>query len=149
MRALLQRVAEAAVTVDGAEIGRIGAGLCVLLGVEKGDTDAVADRLAERTVELRVFPDDAGRMNRSLIEMGGSLLVVSQFTLVADTRRGRRPGFEPAAPPEVAAPLCERFVAAARRRSVTVATGRFGADMQVHIVNDGPVTFLLDLRAEP
>lgn len=144
MRVLIQRVAEAAVSVGGAEVGRIGRGLCVLLGVAKGDTEDVADRLAARTVELRVFPDEAGKMNRSLLDVGGGLLVVSQFTLVADTSRGRRPGFEPAAPPELAEQLYARFVAGARARGVSVATGRFGADMQVSIVNDGPVTFLLD-----
>ena len=138
---------EAAVTVDGSEVGRIGPGVCVLLGVEKGDTEAIADRLAERTVDLRIFPDDEGRMNRSLVETGGGLLVVSQFTLAADTRRGRRPGFEPAAPPDVAEALYGRFAAKARERGLTVATGRFAAKMQVHLVNDGPVTFLLELRA--
>jgi len=144
MRALLQRVTRAAVRVDGATIGEIGPGLAILLGVGPDDTDAVADELARRSVELRIFRDEDGRTNRSLADVGGAALVVSQFTLYADTRRGRRPGFTDAAPPELAERLYERFVAAIRAAGLTVATGSFGAEMQVELVNDGPFTIWLD-----
>ena len=144
MRALLQRVTRAAVRVDGATIGEIGPGLAILLGVGPDDTDAVADELARRSVELRIFRDEDGRTNRSLADVGGAALVVSQFTLYADTRRGRRPGFTDAAPPELAERLYERFAAAIRAAGLTVATGSFGAEMQVELVNDGPFTIWLD-----
>jgi D-tyrosyl-tRNA(Tyr) deacylase len=141
---LLQRVTRAAVRVDGATIGEIGPGLAILLGVGPDDTDAVADELARRSAELRIFRDEDGRTNRSLADVGGAALVVSQFTLYADTRRGRRPGFTDAAPPELAERLYERFVAAIRAAGLTVATGSFGAEMQVELVNDGPFTIWLD-----
>jgi len=144
VRALLQRVTRAAVRVDGATIGEIGPGLAILLGVGPDDTDAVADELARRSVELRIFRDEDGRTNRSLADVGGAALVVSQFTLYADTRRGRRPGFTDAAPPELAERLYERFAAAIRAAGLTVATGSFGAEMQVELVNDGPFTIWLD-----
>ncbi len=144
MRALLQRVTRARVEVDGVTVGAIGPGLLVLLGVAAGDSPAAGQRLAERTLNLRIFPDSERPMNRSLLDVGGELLVVSQFTLAADTRKGRRPGFSTAAPPEQAEPLYEQFVRACRAGGVRVETGRFGADMQVDLVNDGPVTFLLE-----
>ena len=144
MRALLQRVTRAAVRVEGATIGEIGPGLAILLGVGPDDTDAVADELARRSVELRIFRDEGGRTNRSLADVGGAALVVSQFTLYADTRRGRRPGFTDAAPPELAERLYERFAAAIRAAGHKVATGSFGAEMQVELVNDGPFTIWLD-----
>ncbi|HET7903406.1 MAG TPA: D-aminoacyl-tRNA deacylase [Candidatus Eisenbacteria bacterium] len=144
MKALLQRVSRAAVRVDGAEAGAIGPGLLVFLGVSAGDTGADAERLAERVAHYRVFEDDAGKMNRSLLETGGRALVVSQFTLCAETSRGRRPGFDPAAPPALAEPLCERFCEALERHGVAVGRGRFGASMEVELVNRGPVTFLLE-----
>lgn len=147
MRALLQRVTRASVRVADAEVGAIGPGLLVLLGVAAGDDGALADRLAERVAGYRIFEDDAGRMNRSLLDSGGAALVVSQFTLCADTGSGRRPGFEPAAPPEAAEPLYERFCATLERAGVTVRRGRFGASMDVELVNRGPVTFLLDTAA--
>ena len=145
MIALLQRVTRAAVHVDGATVGRIGAGLLVLLGVERGDADGDADRLLERVVTYRVFDDGEGRMNRSLVDVGGGLLVVSQFTLAAETRKGTRPGFSTAAAPDEGRRLYERFVAQARGRVADVQTGSFGAAMQVELVNDGPVTFHLQV----
>lgn len=146
MKAVLQRVGSARVEVGGATVGAIGRGLLVLVGVERGDTPADADWLADRVAGLRVFPDAQRPMNLAVgdTDVAGELLLVSQFTLAADTRRGRRPGFSAAAPPEVAEPLFEAFVAGCRRRVGPVATGRFGADMQVHLVNDGPVTFVLE-----
>lgn len=144
MRALLQRVTSAAVSVDGVTVGEIGQGLVVLLGVGPGDDESVADALARRVVELRIFRDDEGRTNRSLMDVVGSVLVVSQFTLFADTRRGRRPGFTGAAAPELAERLYTRFAAAFEALGVTVATGRFGAEMGVSLVNDGPFTLWLD-----
>jgi D-tyrosyl-tRNA(Tyr) deacylase len=144
MRAVIQRVSEASVTVDDAVIGRIGPGLLVLLGAGAGDDLADAELLAEKIANLRVFSDADGRFNRSLLDVGGAALVVSQFTLYADTRRGRRPSFSDAASPEVAAPLIDVFVAALRRLSIEVAAGAFGAHMHVALVNDGPVTILLD-----
>ena len=128
----------------GAVVGSIGDGLVVLLGVGPDDTDATADDLARRTAELRIFRDAEGRTNRSLLETGGSALVVSQFTLYADTRRGRRPGFTGAAPPELAERLWRRFAGALGSLGVTVATGEFGAEMEVELVNDGPFTLWLD-----
>jgi len=144
VRALLQRVSRAAVRVDNEEVGAIGPGLLVLVGVARGDVAATADRLAERVAGYRIFEDDAGRMNRSVLESGGMALVVSQFTLCAETSRGRRPGFEPAAAPDVAEPLYERLCAALESRGVAVRRGRFGASMEIELVNRGPVTFLLE-----
>lgn len=144
MKALLQRVTRASVRVEGAEIGAIGPGLLILLGVAAGDDAPRADRLAERVASYRIFEDEAGKMNRSLVETGGAALVVPQFTLCADTTGGRRPGFEPAAPPHAAEPLYERFCAAIERAGVPVRRGRFGAAMDVELVNRGPVTFLLE-----
>jgi D-tyrosyl-tRNA(Tyr) deacylase len=144
MRACIQRVSEAQVSVDGQVTGRIGRGLVVLLGVGQADGDAEADWLADKIAGLRIFEDDAGKMNRALGEVGGAMLVVSQFTLFGDCRRGRRPSFTSAAPPELAEHLYERFVAAVRKAGVGVATGRFREHMQVSLVNDGPVTLWID-----
>lgn len=146
MRALLQRVSSASVRVGGETIGAIGPGpgLVVLLGVGRTDDAAITDVLARRVAELRIFADDAGRTNRSLLEVGGAALVVSQFTLYADIRRGRRPGFTDAAPPDLAIPCFERFCASLEGLGVTVARGRFGAEMSVELVNDGPFTIWLD-----
>lgn len=146
MKALIQRVRHAAVDVAGERIGEVGPGLLVFLGVERGDDEARARRLAERVLAYRVFADDAGKMNRSVVDVGGGLLVVSQFTLAADTTGGNRPSFTPAAPPDLGRDLYERFVEDLRGRHGPVATGRFGADMQVSLVNDGPVTFLLQVN---
>lgn len=146
MRAVLQRVSSAAVVVDGAVVGEIGAGLLVLLGVETGDAEADARYLAEKTAGLRIFEDAAGKMNLAVADAGGAVLVVSQFTLAADCRQGRRPGFSRAAPPALANDLYERFVALLRAAGLTVATGIFQATMQVRLVNEGPVTMLLDSR---
>ena len=140
MIALLQRVSEASVTVEGQVIGSIGRGILALIGVERGDGEAEADRLAEKIVAYRIFPDDAGKMNRSLKDIGGELLVVPQFTLVADTNSGTRPSFSSGASPEEGAKLFAYFA-----RKTRAATGRFGADMQVRLVNDGPVTFWLQV----
>ncbi|WP_166828022.1 D-aminoacyl-tRNA deacylase [Thalassoroseus pseudoceratinae] len=148
MRAVVQRVTEASVTVEDETVGQIGHGFLVLLGVGQDDTEADADYLAQKIVGLRVFEDDAGKMNRGLLDVGGELLVVSQFTLWGDCRKGRRPSFVAAAPPEKADPLYQHFVSAARSAGVTVATGRFRAEMQVSLINDGPVTLLLDSRKE-
>lgn len=144
MRAIIQRVTRASVEVEGAIVGEIGGGLLVLLGVAKPDTASDADFLAAKIVNLRIFADDAGKMNRSLLDCGGELLVVSQFTLYADCRKGRRPGFDEAAPPEQARALYEHFVVAARRSGVKAETGVFQAHMAVSLVNDGPVTFLVE-----
>ncbi len=144
MKAVVQRVSEASVEIDGNVVGAVGAGLLVLLGVEAGDGVAAADRLARKLAALRIFEDEAGKMNRSVLEVGGSLLVVSQFTLLADLRKGNRPSFIAAAPPEQAEPLYEHFCAALRAQGLSVATGRFGARMAVRLVNDGPVTIWLD-----
>lgn len=144
MKAVLQRVSRAEVRVDGTVVGRVGTGVLVLLGVMRGDGAAEAQRLAERVAAFRFFPDGEGRMNRSLGEAGGGALVVSQFTLAADGRKGRRPSFDRAAPPEVAEPLYRAFADALARLGVPVATGVFGARMEVELVNDGPVTFALD-----
>ena len=148
MRAVLQRVSRASVTVNEEVVGAIGQGIMVLLGVAQGDTDQDALFLARKTAELRMFEDDQGKMNRSVEEIGGSVLVVSQFTLLADCRKGRRPGFSAAAPPDEANRLYEVFVAALRGRGLVVATGVFQAEMQVALVNNGPVTFLLDTQKE-
>lgn len=148
MRALVQRVREASVTVEGETVGAIGPGLLVLLGVRKGDTSAQADWIADKIVALRVFPDDSGRMNRSVLDASGEVLVVSQFTLYGSLKKGTRPSFTAAAPPEAATALYEHVVA---RLSATlgrpVPTGVFGARMQVHLVNDGPVTLMLEREA--
>ncbi len=144
MRALLQRATRASVRVDGAVVGEIGPGLVVLLGVGPDDDATIADELARKTAELRIFRDEDGRTNRSVLDVGGGALVVSQFTLFADTRRGRRPGFTGAAPPELAERLYARFAATLEAIGVPVATGRFGAEMAVELVNDGPFTIWLD-----
>ena len=144
MRALIQRVSHASVTVDGRVTGRIGRGFVVLLGITHGDGRAEADWLAGKIVGLRVFDDDAGKMNRSLADVGGALLVVSQFTLYGDARKGRRPSFTDAAAPEVAEPLGDYFVEVLRGAGFTVATGVFGAHMDVEIHNDGPVTMMIE-----
>ena len=144
MRALNQRVTQACVSVEGEKVGAVGRGLAVLLGVARGDVAEDAERLARKTAEMRIFPDATGRFNLSLLDIGGEALVVSQFTLLADTRRGRRPDFMAAAPPEEAETLVERYVSVLRQMGVPVSTGRFGAHMLVEIHNDGPVTILLD-----
>jgi len=147
VKAWLQRVSEASVEIDGGRVAEIGRGLLVLLGVTHGDTEAAADRIAERIAVLRMFEDENGATNLSLEDVGGSVIVVSQFTLYADTARGRRPGFSNAARPELAEPLYERVVARLRERlgPDRVGTGRFGADMKVRLLNDGP--FSLELLA--
>lgn len=144
MHALLQRVTEASVAVDGRRIAEIGSGLLILVGVFPEDSPAIAEKLADRAVDLRIFADSSKPMNRSVVDVGGEVLVVPQFTLAADTRRGRRPSFDSAAPPEQARALYEVFVERIRQRLGRVATGRFGADMKVALINDGPVTFLLN-----
>jgi len=144
MRAVIQRVARASVTVAGEVVGEVGRGLLVLLAVAPTDTPAEADWLAEKVVHLRLFPDGDGKMNLAVQDVGGGVLVVSQFTLYGDSRKGRRPSFIGAAGPDVAIPLYERFATAVRSFGVPTATGRFGADMQVELVNDGPVTLIVD-----
>jgi len=146
MRACVQRVSQAQVTVGEATVGRIDHGLLVLLGVAADDTADDARKLADKIIQLRVFDDEAGKMNRSLADVGGAMLVVSQFTLLGDCRKGRRPSYDAAAPPELAKTLYELFVARAREQGLEVATGRFREMMQVHLINDGPVTLLLDTR---
>jgi D-tyrosyl-tRNA(Tyr) deacylase len=143
MIGLLQRVSQASVTVDGIVVAEIGAGLLVLIAVHRGDTEVEADRLLERLLGYRVFPDEEGRMNRSVRDAGGGLLLVPQFTLAADTRKGMRPSFTPAAAPDEGRRLFDRLVERARALHPRVEAGRFGADMQVALVNDGPVTFWL------
>ncbi|HTU67239.1 MAG TPA: D-aminoacyl-tRNA deacylase [Steroidobacteraceae bacterium] len=143
MIALIQRVSRAAVTVETRTVGEIGAGLLALIGVERGDSAAQRDRLLERVLTYRVFADAAGHMNLSLADTGGGLLLVPQFTLAADTRKGTRPGFSTAEAPDAARVMFDQFAAAARSRHPHVATGEFGAHMQVSLVNDGPVTFWL------
>jgi D-tyrosyl-tRNA(Tyr) deacylase len=145
MRALVQRVRDAAVTVDGEITGSIGAGLCVLVGVTHEDTDAVAAKMADKIWNLRVMDDENGVMNRSVADTTREVLVVSQFTLYGDTTGGRRPSYVMAARPEVAEPIVETVIAELRRRGATVATGRFRAEMQVSLTNDGPVTIFLEL----
>jgi D-tyrosyl-tRNA(Tyr) deacylase len=146
VRAVVQRVSEASVRVDGRTTGRIGPGVLVLLGVGRGDADADADVLADKVANLRIFPDDAGQMNRSVLETGGAVLVVSQFTLYGDARKGRRPSFIDAAPPDEANRLYERFVSRVRAAGLAAETGVFQAMMDVSLVNHGPVTILLDSR---
>ena len=145
MKALLQRVGGARVDIAGRTVGAIDAGLLVLLCAERGDTEAVAERLLAKILKLRIFADDAGKMNRSVQDVGGGLLVVSQFTLAADVSGGNRPSFTQAAPPDEGRRLYDYFVARARAAHPVVATGEFGADMQVHLVNDGPVTIPLQI----
>ena len=146
MIGLLQRVSEASVRVDGETVGAIGPGLLVLVGVQRGDGEREAERLLERLLGYRVFADAEGRMNRSLGDTGGGLLLVPQFTLAADTAKGSRPGFSPAAPPEEGRRLFEHLCRLAGRHPGVVAAGRFGAHMRVSLVNDGPVTFWLEAR---
>jgi D-tyrosyl-tRNA(Tyr) deacylase len=144
MRLLLQRVTSAEVRVGGGVVGAIGAGLVVLVGVGHADSEEIADALAAKSVDLRIFRDDEGKTNRSLIDVGGEMLAVSQFTLFADTRKGRRPSFIDAAPSDLGERLYERFAAAVEARHVRVARGIFGAEMEVDLVNDGPMTIWLD-----
>ena len=144
MKALIQRVISARVEVNGKAVGAIERGLLVFLGVEKDDAAAQVVRMVERLLSYRIFPDADGRMNCSVVEAGGGLLVVSQFTLAADTKKGTRPSFSSAAAPDIAEQLYEKILATLRAKGVPVAAGKFGADMQVHLVNDGPVTFLLE-----
>src|SRR5438132_10457659 len=146
MRAVIQRVTSARVIIDGQEYSRIGAGLLVLIGVEKDDTTEDAGMLARRIVELRIFEDDGGKMNRSITETGGQILAVSQFTLLGDCRRGRRPSFDPAADPDMARELYERFVNEIDALGIAIATGVFQATMNIELMNQGPVTFILDSR---
>lgn len=145
MRAVVQRVTEATVTVEGEPVGSIGPGLCVFVGVTHSDGEAEARQLASRLAKLRIFADDEGKMNRSVLDVGGDVLIISQFTLYADTRRGNRPGFSDAAQPDVAAPLVDKVVEEVGALGVAVANGRFGADMDVSILNQGPVTVILDI----
>ena len=145
MRALIQRVSEASVTVDGEVIGEIGPGLLILICAMQGDSEAQADKLAAKIAKLRIFKDAADKMNRSLLDVGGSALVVSQFTLAADTRSGNRPGFSTAAAPEEGRRLYEYFAAQMAAQGVPVATGRFAADMKVALVNDGPITIWMEV----
>lgn len=144
MRALVQRVGEAAVRIDGQVVGEIGPGLMILICAMAGDTEAQADKLAQRIARMRIFRDEAGRMNLSLLDTGGAALVVSQFTLAADTSRGNRPGFSAAAPPEPGERLYAHFARALAAQGIQVETGRFGAEMKVSLVNDGPVTIWIE-----
>jgi D-tyrosyl-tRNA(Tyr) deacylase len=144
MRAVIQRVSEASVSIEGECTGQIGRGLVLLLGIAATDTTAEADYLADKIVGLRIFPDEAGRFDRSVQDVNGAILVVSQFTLYADCRKGRRPSFSAAAGTDTALPLYEYFIAALKQKQVPVATGRFQATMAVHLVNDGPVTIIID-----
>jgi D-tyrosyl-tRNA(Tyr) deacylase len=147
VRLLLQRVTRAGVRVDGAVVGQIGPGLVVLVGVAAGDTPMVAETMARKCVELRIFRDEAGLTNRSLLDVGGQVLAISQFTLLADTSRGRRPSFIRAAPPDLGNEIYQRFAAAVESLGVKVERGIFGAEMQVELVNDGPMTIWLDSEA--
>jgi D-tyrosyl-tRNA(Tyr) deacylase len=144
VRVVIQRVTSASVTVDDAVVGEIGVGLLLLVGVASGDDADTARRVANKVAEMRIFADGAGRFDRSLLDTGGAALVVSQFTLLADVRKGRRPSFTAAAAPELAAPLIDAFCAALSARGIAVATGMFGAKMSVALVNDGPVTIIVD-----
>jgi D-tyrosyl-tRNA(Tyr) deacylase len=144
LRAVLQRVTRASVRVDGKTVGEIGGGLLLLVGVAAGDGVATARRVAQKCAEVRIFADEEGRFNRALRDISGEALVVSQFTLLADVRKGRRPSFTDAAPPDVAAPVIDAFVHELEALGVRVATGRFGAHMDVELVNDGPVTVVVD-----
>ena len=144
MRLVIQRVKESKVTVNGSTTGSIRSGLVVLIGISREDTRGEADYMLDKLLGLRIFSDDSGKMNRNIVESGGALLLVSQFTLYGDCRKGRRPSFDRAAPPEIAQPLYEYFVESARKGPVPVETGLFQATMELHIVNAGPVTILLD-----
>ncbi|HCQ03766.1 MAG TPA: D-tyrosyl-tRNA(Tyr) deacylase [Candidatus Latescibacteria bacterium] len=144
MRVVLQRVSSASVRVDGNVIGDIGPGLVLLIGIHRDDTDEDMHYVMDKCVHLRIFSDETGKMNHSVLDMGGELLVVSQFTLYGDTRKGRRPGFDQAGRPDMAEPLYERAVARLRDHGLQVATGRFGANMQVDLINDGPVTLIIE-----
>ena len=144
MKAVIQRVTSASVTVEDAVVGKISHGIVILLGVEKGDAEAQADWLVDKISGLRIFSDGEGKMNRSVVDIGGALLVISQFTLAGNCAKGRRPSFDTAAPADEGKRLYDFFVASARRSGLTVATGIFQADMQVSLVNDGPVTFILE-----
>jgi len=146
MRLVVQRVLESSVSVDGKVVGAIGQGFMVLVGVEVGDTDEDLRYCVEKTVGLRIFEDDAGKMNRSILDTGGAVLAISQFTLHGDARHGRRPSFITAARPELAVPMYEAYCQGLRDKGVKVETGVFGADMKVSLINDGPVTLLLDSR---
>lgn len=146
MRAVVQRVSQSSVTVDDETVGAIGRGLLVFLGVELGDTEADARAMAEKIIGLRIFKDGEGKMNLSVLDAGGEVLMISQFTLLGDCRKGRRPSFVQAARPEQAIPLYESVIGTLRTRSVKVETGSFGAMMDVHLVNDGPVTLLIDTK---
>jgi D-tyrosyl-tRNA(Tyr) deacylase len=146
MKIVLQRAKEARVEVEGNTVGRIGKGICLLVGVEKGDSEEDARLLARKAVELRIFPDAAGKMNLSLADLGGEVLAVSQFTLAGSVRKGRRPSFDGAEEPRRAAEIFDHFVGVVEAMGITVETGVFQALMDVHIVNDGPVTFVLDSR---
>ncbi len=144
MRVVLQRVRSGSVTVEGEVVGRVGIGYVALVGIAKGDREEAVDGMAQKVAQLRVFADDAGKMNRSVLDVGGGCLVISQFTLIADTTRGRRPFFGEAEAPERARAMCDRFAEALRALGVKVETGRFAADMLVELANDGPVTIVLD-----
>ena len=146
MRALVQRVSSASVTVDDETIGAISEGLLILVCAMSGDDHAIAEKLAAKVAKLRIFRDDEGRMNRALVDTSGGALIVSQFTLAADTSRGNRPGFSAAAPPEIGEPLVRRFADTLEKIGIHVAHGKFGADMRVALVNDGPVTIWLDTQ---
>lgn len=146
MRLVIQRVSEAAVSISGNVHGAIAAGLLILVGIEEADDATDVEWLVQKTVNMRIFPDEEGKMNRSLLDIQGELLVISQFTLHASTKKGNRPGFTQAARPEIAIPLYESFVENCRQTSVRVETGIFGADMQVSLINDGPVTILIDSK---
>ena len=146
MRAVVQRVRESSVAIDGNVVGKCGHGLMVLIGVEVGDTEKDLSYIADKVPNLRIFEDEAGKMNRSLLDMGGQILAISQFTLLGDARGGRRPSFITAARPDTAVPLYEALVEKWRSLGIHVETGEFGADMQVSLINDGPVTILLDSR---
>ena len=149
MKAVIQRVTRASVEVDGQVIARIDAGLLVLLGVAKEDSESDVQYIVDKLIGLRIFSDTAGKMNRSIVDIGGRLLIVSQFTLLGDTSKGRRPGFDHAATPERALILYEKIIGMVRDRGIPVETGRFGAHMRVSLENDGPVTFLLDSSSTP
>lgn len=146
MRAVVQRVSRACVVIDGETVGAIDTGLVVLLGVTHADTPTQAQWLAEKVVGLRIFNDADGKMNRDLLDLGGAMLIVSQFTLYGDCRKGKRPSFIDAAPPSLAIPLYEAFINAVKALGIRVATGRFGADMKVDLINDGPVTLIVDSK---
>jgi D-tyrosyl-tRNA(Tyr) deacylase len=146
MRAVVQRVLMASVKVDGKIIGEIGQGILLLLGVEESDDDKDLEYMCDKVPNLRIFEDENGKMNKSLLDIGGSLLVISQFTLLGDARKGRRPSFTQAARPEKAIPMYERFIASMKENNIITEAGEFGADMKVNLINDGPVTILLDSK---